>query len=241
MPYRSQKHDDDGAVLLYTLCVGALLVIFSAMLLRAVGLLAIGRSSRLQEEEAWQQAVTLTDRLANELVAPETEYHRFVGTTFLSDAYQNGETYSFTASPNLDGYGVITVTLRKGLARQRADEISLAPADLMEEELLAACEAFEAQAPASWKLDMTVTVETETARTQSVRHFTWTEAGQALYTVEGVAYRRETGTLMFYPAEISSSESAAEPPLSASEIDGPITVTWLPGDAADGVCAGAKQ
>ena len=88
---------------------------------------------------------------------------------------------------------------------------------------------------------MTVTVETETARTQSVRHFTWTEAGQALYTVEGVAYRRETGTLMFYPAEISSSESAAEPPLSASEIDGPITVTWLPGDAADGVCAGAKQ
>ena len=185
--------------------------------------------------------MTLTDRLANELVAPETEYHRFVGTTFLSDAYQNGETYSFTASPNLDGYGVITVTLRKGLARQRADEISLAPADLMEEELLAACEAFEAQAPASWKLDMTVTVETETARTQSVRHFTWTEAGQALYTVEGVAYRRETGTLMFYPAEISSSESAAEPPLSASEIDGPITVTWLPGDAADGVCAGAKQ
>ena len=91
MPYRSKKHNDEGAVLLYTLCVGALLAIFSAMLLRAVGLLAIGRSSRLQEEEAWQQAVTLTDRLANELVAPETEYHRFVGTTFCPMRIRTGK------------------------------------------------------------------------------------------------------------------------------------------------------
>lgn len=236
MPYKpKQNRDEDGAVLLYALCLGALLVVFSVLLLQTAGQLGRGQS-RLPEEEAWQQAATLTDALEKDLISPGTELHGFVGDSFLGETYQDDETYSFTADPAAEGYGTVTLTLTRHRLRMQAEPMCWHPSDYAEEELLTACENYEETAPGVWRLEMTVAAQTQTARARCDRCYIWTEGGQVLYQVGDLLYRRIPGSLDLVQAETASPETAADPPLRIQDLTEPLTASWVPGEASEASC-----
>ena len=212
--YKKLRHalqGQGGMAIILVLCLGSLFVALAAALGYAASVMAANTNSQLQEQQAYQLAVSYSEVLEQELQNSSSEFAMFVNNTYMTSESYGLDVYNqpspkttFACTPNADtGADELEVTLQRRPVEPddswQKKTLSYSSADDLESQIV----QLEQAHIADFQLDITVTAKKGKAQYA----YTVTYTRTALYK-NSMYYTIDNQTLLFYHTQVKTFQDA---------------------------------